>query len=121
MNPQETLLVEFGMGTSLRRGDYTQAARRAVQNALWRNSINLAQLFDVPKDTMRIRLDISVQQPEKVDVSDLAADFPYGHVDIHVSHGGLDIEKPNGVDHPTIIANAAFSVSLNITESGATS
>ena len=28
----ETLLVEFGMGSSLRRGDYTQAAERAVRN-----------------------------------------------------------------------------------------
>ncbi|HBB84750.1 MAG TPA: hypothetical protein DC031_16120, partial [Sulfitobacter sp.] len=39
------LMVEFGMGSSLRRADYTQAAKRAVQDALWHNSINLAELF----------------------------------------------------------------------------
>ncbi|MFT6105690.1 MAG: hypothetical protein ACJA1E_002124, partial [Paracoccaceae bacterium] len=40
---QKRLLTEFGMGTSLRRQDYTQAARRAVEDALWHNSINLAE------------------------------------------------------------------------------
>ena len=62
------LLTEFGMGTSLRRGDYTQAAKRAVQDALWHNSINLAELFDFPKDAMQITVEIAVQKPEEVDV-----------------------------------------------------
>jgi uncharacterized protein (TIGR02058 family) len=44
------LLTEFGMGTSLRRQDYTQAAKRALQNALWHNSINLAELYGQPKE-----------------------------------------------------------------------
>lgn len=34
------VLTEFGLGTSLRRQDYTQAARRGLQDALWHNSIN---------------------------------------------------------------------------------
>ena len=46
---KKRLLTEFGMGSSLRRQDYTQAAVRAVTNALWHNSINLAELFDRPK------------------------------------------------------------------------
>ena len=58
------LLTEFGMGTSLRRGDYTQAAKRAVQDALWHNSINLAELFGFPKDAMKITVEIAVQKPE---------------------------------------------------------
>lgn len=33
------LLTEFGMGASLRRQDYTQAAVRGVKDALWHNSI----------------------------------------------------------------------------------
>ena len=58
----QKLLVEFGMGTSLRRGDYTQAAKRAVQDALWHNSINLAELFGFDKKDMQITLDVGVQQ-----------------------------------------------------------
>ncbi|MEM9148799.1 MAG: Lin0512 family protein, partial [Pseudomonadota bacterium] len=48
------LLHEFGMGSSLRRQDYTQAARRAVENALWHNSINLAELFGFAREAMII-------------------------------------------------------------------
>ena len=33
------------MGSSLRRQDYTEAAVRAVKDALWHNSVILAELF----------------------------------------------------------------------------
>ena len=42
------------MGSSLRRRDYTQAAVRAVKDALWHNSINLAELFGKDKTEMLI-------------------------------------------------------------------
>jgi hypothetical protein len=34
--------VEFGMGTSLRRKDYTKAAANALKDALWHNSLNMS-------------------------------------------------------------------------------
>ncbi len=49
------------MGTSLRRQDYTQAARRALQDALWRNSINMAEVFGFPKVSMIIEVEIACQ------------------------------------------------------------
>ncbi len=113
----QTLLVEFGMGTSLRRGDYTQAAKRAVQDALWHNSINLAELFGFDKTDMRIRLDVGVQQPDQVDTSALEAVFPYGHVTVNVGKGGLDVPRPEGQEgsgNPTIMANVALSVSFDM-------
>lgn len=113
----DTLLVEFGMGTSLRRGDYTQAAERAVRDALWHNSINLAELFGFKKTDMRITLDVGVQQPEKVDVEVLRAVFPYGHVTVNVVQGGLDVPRPEGQEgagHPTIMANAALRVGFDM-------
>jgi uncharacterized protein (TIGR02058 family) len=106
------LLTEFGIGTSLRRQDYTQAARRALQDALWHNSINLAELFGQPKEAMRITVEIGVQQPDKVDVASLADVFPYGTPTFTVTHGGLDIPRPDG--NPTVIANAAISVALDV-------
>lgn len=110
----QKLLVEFGMGTSLRRGDYTQAAKRAVQDALWHNSINLAELFGFDKVDMRITLDVGVQKPEEVDARALRAVFPYGQVTVNVNHGGLDVPRPEGTGHPTIMANAALSVSFDM-------
>ena len=50
---KKRVLVEFGMGTSLRRQDYTEAASRALKDALWHNSINMAELFGFEKNAMR--------------------------------------------------------------------
>lgn len=108
------LLTEFGMGTSLRRGDYTQAARRAVKDALWHNSINMAELFGFDKSAMQIRVEIGVQNPDQVDVAAVASEFPYGAPDVHVVLGGLDIPRPEGFGNPTIIANVALSVSFDM-------
>ncbi len=106
----QRLLVEFGMGTSLRRGDYTEAAVRGVKDALWHNSINLAELFGFEKTDMRIRVDIGVQNPDAVDVDAIKAVFPYGETDVCVQHGGLDIARPEGEGNPTIMANVALTV-----------
>lgn len=107
------VLVEFGMGTSLRREDYTQAASRAVKDALWHNSVNMAELFDFPKEAMIIDAEIGVQQPDKVDTEALKAIFPYGQPTIRVTQGGLDIDKPHA-DGCTVIANAAIVVSFDM-------
>ena len=96
------LLTEFGMGTSLRRGDYTEAAVRAIKDALWHNSINLAELYGFEKTDMQIRVDVGVQQPEAVDTAELAKVFPYGQTEFHISEGGLDIPRPEGTGNPTI-------------------
>ena len=107
------VLVEFGMGTSLRRADYTQAAARAIKDALWHNSINMAELFGFPKEAVIIDAEIGVQQPDQVDVQELLAIFPYGQPSIAVNHGGLDVEKPGGQGQ-TVIANAAVIVSFDM-------
>ena len=106
------VLTEFGMGTSLRRQDYTQAARRALQDALWHNSINMAELFGFPKEAMQIDAEIAVQQPDAVETGALSDIFPYGQINITITHGGLDIPRPDG--KPTVIANAAISVSFEM-------
>ena len=106
----DPLLIEFGMGTSLRRGDYTQAAERAVRDALWHNSINLSELFGFDKKDMEITLYVAVQEPERVDVEVLRGVFPYGKVTVDVVKGGLDVPRPDGDGLPTVMANVALSV-----------
>jgi len=111
------VLTEFGIGTSLRRGDYTEAARRAVMDALWHNSINVAELFGFPKESMLITVEIGVQQPDKVDPAAVRDVFPYGQVTVEVRSGGLDVPRPDGDGHPTVIANAAISVAFDMEKS----
>lgn len=109
---KQLLLIEFGMGSSLRRQDYTEAARRAIRHALWRNSINLAELFGKEKSEMIIDLKVGVAEPEMVDTDALAAEFPYGRVSVEVVQGGLDVPRP--VAAPNVMANVALSVSLDL-------
>ncbi len=108
------LMVEFGMGTSLRRGDYTQAAVRGVRDALWHNSINLAELMGFDKSDMRIVVDIGVQQPDAVDIAQVLAVFPYGQAEVQLHKGGLDVARPDGDGAPTIMANVALSVGFEM-------
>ena len=103
------IALELGMGTSLRRHDYTKAACRAVQDALWHNSLSLAEAFGFEKTDMLIEVEIGVQRPDEVDVGQVAAIFPYGNTSVHVVEGGLDIAKPDGKGR-TIIPNAAVVV-----------
>ncbi|MDU8911541.1 Lin0512 family protein [Aestuariicoccus sp. MJ-SS9] len=106
------LLTEFGMGSSLRRGDYTEAARRGLRDALWRNSINAAELMGRGKDEMVLSVRVGVQNPGAVDKAALAAVFPYGQPEIEVVPGGLDIPRPEGEGNATVIANVSISVSF---------
>ncbi|MDQ2090702.1 Lin0512 family protein [Marimonas arenosa] len=110
--PETRLLTEFGIGTSLRRQDYTEAALRAVRDALWRNSINLAELFGARKEAMILDVEIGVARPDAVDVDEIKAAFPYGQPRIHVRQGGLDVPRPDAP--PNVIANVAISVSLDL-------
>jgi len=107
------IALELGMGTSLRKGDYTRAAIRAVQDALWRNSISFAEAFGFEKSDMMINVEIGVHSPEAVDAAEVKAVLPYGNGTVKVVHGGLDIPKPDG-DGVTIMANAAIVISFDM-------
>lgn len=104
------VLTEFGLGTSLRRGDYTDAAARALRDALWKCSINAAEWLGREKSEMRLAVQVAVQQPDRVDTARLAEVFPYGEAEISVGFGGLDVPRPEGTGHPTVMAHVAITV-----------
>jgi uncharacterized protein (TIGR02058 family) len=64
---KKRMVMELGMGSSLRQQDYTRAACRAVEDALWHNSLSIADAFGLDRSAMIIEVEIGVQQPEKVD------------------------------------------------------
>lgn len=109
------LLTEFGMGSSLRRQDYTEAATRAVKDALWHHSINLAELYGKDKAEMQILVEVGVQKPDAIDADRIAAIFPYGQISVVARPGGLDVPRSDG-GKPTVIANVAISVALDLEE-----
>ncbi|MGC6454268.1 MAG: Lin0512 family protein [Candidatus Puniceispirillaceae bacterium] len=107
------MALELGMGTSLRKGDYTRAAVRALQDALWRNSVSFAEAFGFDKSDMLVDVEIGVQQPGAVDIEEIRAVLPYGQCAVNVVTGGLDIAKPDGTG-VTILANAAIVISFDM-------
>ena len=104
---------QFGMGTSIRSRDYTEACARAIRDALWHNSLNVAEAFGFPREAMLIDVEIGVQKPELVDIQALLGIFPYGQPNITLSKGGLDIDKPDA-SGTSVIANAAIIVSFDM-------
>ena len=107
------------MGSSLRKQDYTRAACRALENALWHNSVSIADAFGLDRSAMIIEVDVAVQRPEQVDTEKVAAILPYGQASVRAVHGGLDVPKPDG--GITVIANAAVVVYLDLEPAGAMS
>lgn len=107
------MVVQFGMGTSIRSRNYTEAAARAIRDALWHNSLNVADAFGFPRDAMLIDVEIGVQQPKAVAAEALLGIFPYGRPSISVVRGGLDVAKPDG-STVTVVANAAVVVSFDL-------
>ena len=106
------MVLEMGMGTSLTREDWTDAACRAVRDAIWRNSVTVADAFGVAREDMLIEAVIGAGRPDAVNRDAVAAIFPYGKVTVRVEEGGMTIPKEDGSN--TILANAAIIVSLDL-------
>lgn len=112
------LVLEMGMGTDLRGGDYTKAAVRALRDALWHNSLTVVPALGYERDAMRVEVRIGVAHPERVDRDAVAAVLPYGQATVDVVHGGLDVASEQG-DGRIVVANAAAIVWLDIDTRGA--
>jgi len=110
---KKRVVTQFGMGTSIRSLNYTEACARAIRDALWHNSLNVADAFGFDREAMLIDVEVGVQRPDLVDASVLMGIFPYGQPHITVVKGGLDIvrhDKPG----KSVVANAAIMVSFDM-------
>ena len=107
------VMVEIGMGTDIRGADYTKAAMRALRDALWHNSLNVAAALGKPTDSMFVEVVIGVPKPERVDQAAVLAVLPHGTGAVKVMEGGLEIVNDAGTGS-TVIAHAAAIVKLDV-------
>ena len=112
---RKRMVIEMGMGTDIRGKDYTKAACRALKDALWHNSLGIADIMGVDVDSMWVEVRIGIPQPKKVNVEEVLSILPHGTGQVSCVKGGLEIENTNR-DDVTIIANAAAIVYLDATE-----
>ena len=112
---RKRMVIEMGMGTDIRGKDYTKAACRALKDALWHNSLVIADIMGVDVDSMWVEVRIGIPQTEKDNVQEVLSILPHGTGQVSCVKGGLEIENTNRND-VTIIANAAAIVYLDATE-----
>ena len=107
------MVLEIGMGTDIRGADYTKAAVRALRDALWHNSLSVANAIGMPTDSMVVEVLIGVPKPELVDKAAVLAVLPHGTGTVQVVEGGLEVMNDAGTGS-TVIANAAAIVRLDV-------
>ena len=107
--------LEIGMGTDIRGADYTKAAVRALRDALWHNSLSVANALGQPTDAMQVEVTIGVPRPDLVDKDEVLAVLPHGTGTVSVVEGGLEISNDEGTNK-TVVANAAAVVRLEVAE-----
>ena len=112
---RKRMVIEMGMGTDIRGEDYTKAACRALKDALWHNSLGIADIIGVDVDSMWVEVRIGIPQPEKVNIEEVLSILPHGTGQVSCVKGGLEIENTNRNDF-TLIANAAAIVYLDAPE-----
>ena len=107
------MVLEIGMGTDIRGADYTKAAVRALRDALWHNSLSVADALGQDVDAMQVEVTIGVPHPEKVDKAAVLAVLPHGTGTVTVVEGGLEIPNDAGTNS-TVLAHAAAVVRLDV-------
>jgi uncharacterized protein (TIGR02058 family) len=107
------MVLEIGMGTDIRGAEPTKAAVRALRDALWHNSLSVADALGQDVDAMHVEVTIGVPHPEQVDKAAVLAILPHGTGTVNVVEGGLEIPNDAGTGS-TLLAHAAAVVRLDI-------
>src|SRR5258707_10228640 len=97
------MVLQIGMGTDIRGADYTKAAVRALRDALWHNSLSVANALGLPTDSMQVEVTIGVPHPELVDKQAVLAVLPPGTRPGNVVEGGLPLAN---LPHTAAVAHA---------------
>lgn len=111
MSELKRIILEMGTGNDLYGEDYTKAAKRAVQDAIHHSSLTLFKSLDIDPQSMQIELNIAAQEPEKVNLDEVAQELPYGQVTPKAVYGGLNIHD-EVTGRTSVIVNAGIIVRL---------
>jgi uncharacterized protein (TIGR02058 family) len=117
-------IVQLGCGTDQHGhgSDCTQAARKAIKNAISNNCLTgLIEICDLttPKELlgMKVHVKIGAPFPENIDKDKVLKAIPFGERSIEVVKGGLvasgiKIEELGDTSDEMIMCNAAVTVSI---------
>ena len=117
-------IVEVGTGVDLHGEDATDAAQRAVRDAIGRVSmVGLTQLFDAPsfrevEDALMVDVTVALPRPEAVDRDAVLSVLPEGRRRITVVGGGMRFPTPQTAEdartHGILVAVAIIIVLVDV-------
>lgn len=113
-------IIEIGIGVDMHGGDATNAAQKAVKDAVSRSC--LCGLFDIvgvkDPNEMHIEVKIACPYPEKLDKDEVLKAVPFGSTQLEVVAGGLSVrglELPElGAGDTIVVAIAALTVYIDV-------
>lgn len=112
---ERRIILELGAGADLHGGDYTKAAKRAVEDAMRHSSLSLFRALDLDPAKMRVEITIGAQRPDEVDKAAVADVLPYGTREVTVVMGGLDGGQDGG-GGDTVIVSAGVAAYYDLPE-----
>lgn len=112
-------IVEFGTGADMHGGDVTNAAKKAIKDAVSHSC--LCGLFDIVgltgPEQMELEVKIACPYPERINEEEVLKAVPLGSAKLEVVSGGMTVR---GLDLPVlgdgdtiVIALAAITVYVN--------
>jgi len=116
---KEVILIELGMGVDMHGQDITKAAIRAVENAIYHNSLpglrNIIEKLGGSEMCVNVRLALPCNYDE-LDLESVKKVFPYGKITVELSQGGMItsnihmLADKGDISHEMYIVNAAVEV-----------
>ncbi|MBI2862183.1 MAG: Lin0512 family protein [Chloroflexi bacterium] len=113
--------LQIGMGIDLNGQDATKAARRAVRDAIQRNSLLGLRYVAGLEDLNQMIVEVTVASPRpagEIDTAQVLAELPYGQKSIAIVPGGMVIHRGRVVadlgdtTDEILIVNACVAVSV---------
>lgn len=115
----QILFVQTGTGIDVHGQNITKAATRAVENAIWYNSMpGIEKMLPEQKlENMKVTVKLALPlDREKLDTAKIKGAIPYGTVDVDLTEGGMAtssgiiLEDKNDDNDLMYIVNAAVEV-----------
>jgi len=118
---EKRYIMQMGMGVDLHGQNPTEAASRAVHNAIANNCLcGMSEVLhtDHPEEKMHVSVLVACPRPQEVNTEEVLKSVPFGIKTIEVKEGGMtspNVFSPQLGDKTAnaLIANASVMVSVD--------
>lgn len=118
---EKRYIMQMGMGVDLHGQNPTEAASRAVHNAIANNCLcGMSEVLhtDHPEEKMHVSVLVACPRPEEVNTDEVLKSIPFGIKTIEVKEGGMtspNVFSPQLGDKTAnaLVANASVMVSVD--------